>query len=78
MLKLRAPLSADDLVIAHADGSIVQAIYVSQHWARTIRKPLAIRIFRTKRDSSSQIISGVNVEATTRIELVYTVLQTVA
>jgi hypothetical protein len=49
MLKLRAPLSADDLVTAHADGSIVQAIYVSQHWARTILKSLAIRIFRKER-----------------------------
>jgi integrase len=38
MLKLGAPLSADDLVLAHADGSVFQPIYVSQHWARTIRK----------------------------------------
>ena len=38
MLKLGEPLSADDLVVAHADGSVVQPIYISQHWARTIRK----------------------------------------
>jgi integrase len=38
MLKLGQALSDDDLVIAHADGSIVQPIYISQHWARTIRK----------------------------------------
>jgi integrase len=38
MLKLGVRLSDDDLVIAHADGSIIQPIYVSQHWARTIRK----------------------------------------
>ena len=37
LLKLGARLSDDDLVIAHADGSIVQPIYISQHWARTIR-----------------------------------------
>jgi hypothetical protein len=38
MLKLGEPLSGDDLVVAHADGSVVQPIYISQHWARTIRK----------------------------------------
>ena len=31
-------LSDDDLVMAHADGSVVQPIYISQQWARTIRK----------------------------------------
>jgi integrase len=38
MLKLGVRLSDDDMVIAHADGSLIQPIYVSQHWARTIRK----------------------------------------
>src|ERR1700726_1600593 len=38
MLKLGIRLSDDDLVITHADGSIVQPIYVSQLWARTVRK----------------------------------------
>ena len=38
MLKLGIRLSDDDLVISHADGSIVQPIYVSQLWARTVRK----------------------------------------
>jgi integrase len=38
LLRLGVRLSDDDLVIAHADGSIVQPIYISQHWARTIRK----------------------------------------
>jgi integrase len=30
-------LSDDHLVISHADGSVISPIYVSQHWARTIR-----------------------------------------
>jgi integrase len=38
MLKLGVRLSDDDLVISHADGSIVQPIYISQHWARIIQK----------------------------------------
>jgi integrase len=37
LLRLGVGLSDDDLVIAHADGSVVQPIYISQHWARTIR-----------------------------------------
>jgi len=37
ILRLGVGLSDDDLVIAHADGSIVQPIYISQLWARTIR-----------------------------------------
>ena len=37
LLRLGVGLSDDDLVIGHADGSIVQPIYISQHWARTIR-----------------------------------------
>ena len=37
LLRLGVGLSDDDLVIAQADGSIVQPIYISQHWARTIR-----------------------------------------
>ena len=42
MLQLGVGLSDDDLVIAHADGSIIQPIYVSQQWARSIAKtPLA-------------------------------------
>ena len=42
MLRLGVGLSDDHLVIAHADGSIVQPIYVSQQWARSIAKtPLA-------------------------------------
>jgi integrase len=38
LLRLGVGLSDDDLVIAHADGSVVQPIYISQHWSRTIRK----------------------------------------
>jgi integrase len=37
LLRLGKGLSDDDLVIAHADGSVVQPIYISQHWARTIK-----------------------------------------
>jgi integrase len=44
MLKLGAPLSDDDMVVAHADGSVVQPIYISQHWARTIRKTELARL----------------------------------
>ena len=39
LLKLGIAVSDDDLVISHADGSIVPPIYISQQWARTIRKP---------------------------------------
>jgi integrase len=38
MLKLGVGLSDDDLVIAHPDGSLIQPIYISQYWARIIRK----------------------------------------
>jgi hypothetical protein len=38
MLKLGVGLSDDDLVIAHPDGSLIQPIYISQNWARIIRK----------------------------------------
>jgi integrase len=42
LLRLGVGLSDDDLVLGQADGSIVSPIYISQHWARTIRKtPLA-------------------------------------
>jgi integrase len=37
LLRLGERLSDDHLVISHADGSIVSPIYISQHWARTIR-----------------------------------------
>jgi integrase len=37
LLRLGVRLSNDDLVISHADGSVISPIYVSQHWARTIR-----------------------------------------
>ena len=36
LLKLGVRLSDDDLVIAHADGSLVTPIYISQLWARKI------------------------------------------
>lgn len=38
LLKLGQGLSEDDLVLGHPDGSLVKPIYVSQHWARLIRK----------------------------------------
>lgn len=38
LLRLGIALSDDDLVVARADGSIVPPIYISQQWARTIRK----------------------------------------
>jgi integrase len=36
LLKLGVRLSDDDMVIGHADGSIVSPIYISQLWARKI------------------------------------------
>ena len=44
LLRLGVGLSDDDLVIAHADGSIVQPIYVSQQWARLIAKTSLARL----------------------------------
>jgi integrase len=38
LLKLGVRLSDDDLVIAHADGSIVAPIYISQLWPRIISR----------------------------------------
>ena len=38
LLRLGVGLSDDDLVIGHADGTIVSPIYISQLWARTIKK----------------------------------------
>jgi integrase len=38
LLRLGVRLSDDDLVIAHADGSVISPIYISQRWARTIKK----------------------------------------
>jgi integrase len=38
LLKLGIAVSDDDLVISHADRSIVPPIYISQQWTRTIRK----------------------------------------
>ncbi|MCP1931804.1 tyrosine-type recombinase/integrase [Bradyrhizobium elkanii] len=43
-LKLGIGLPDDALVIAHADGSIVQPIYVSQQWARLIAKTSLARL----------------------------------
>jgi integrase len=37
LLRLGVALSEDHLVIGHADGSVVPPIYISQHWARTIK-----------------------------------------
>jgi len=38
LLKLGVGLSDDDLVLGHEDGSIISPIYISQLWARKIRK----------------------------------------
>lgn len=38
MFRLGLKLSDDATVIAHADGSMVQPIWLSQHWARAIAK----------------------------------------
>ena len=44
LMRLGVGLSDDDLVIAHADGSIVQPIYVSQQWSRLIAKTALARL----------------------------------
>jgi len=44
LLKLGVGLSDDDLVLGHADGSIMSPIYISQLWARTIAKTKLARL----------------------------------
>jgi integrase len=44
MLRLGVRLSDDDLVIAHADGSIVAPIYISQLWGRVIKRTKLARL----------------------------------
>jgi integrase len=44
MLRLGVRLSDDDLVLGHADGSMVTPIYISQLWARTIAKTRLARL----------------------------------
>jgi integrase len=44
LLKLGVRLSDDDLVIGHADGSMVSPIYISQLWARKIAKTRLARL----------------------------------
>jgi integrase len=44
LLKLGVGLSDDDLVLGHPDGSIVSPIYISQLWARTIKKTRLTRL----------------------------------
>ncbi|MHC2241110.1 site-specific integrase [Bradyrhizobium elkanii] len=44
LLKLGTRLSDDDLVIAHADGTVVPPIYISQQWPRQVAKTKLARI----------------------------------
>jgi integrase len=44
LLRLGVSLSDDHLVIAHADGSIVPPIHVSQQWSRSIAKTRLARL----------------------------------
>jgi integrase len=44
LLRLGVGLSDDDLVLGHADGSIVSPIYISQLWARSIKKTRLARL----------------------------------
>jgi integrase len=44
LLRLGVRLSDDDLVIGHADGSMMTPIYISQLWARTIAKTGLVRL----------------------------------
>jgi integrase len=60
LLRLGVGLSDDDLVIAHADGSVVQPIYISQHWARTIRstKLAHLRFHDLRHTHATHLLSG--------------------
>jgi integrase len=63
LLKLGTRLSEDDLVVTHADGSIMQPIYISQQWARLIAKtPLARLRFHDLRHAHAThlLASGVH------------------
>lgn len=44
LLKLGTRLSDDDLVLGHADGSMISPIYISQQWARRVAKTKLARI----------------------------------
>jgi integrase len=44
LLRLGIRLSDDDLVIGHADGSMMTPIYISQLWARTIKTTRLARL----------------------------------
>src|SRR5205823_11389816 len=44
LLRLGIRLSDDDLVIGHADGSMMTPIYISQQWARKIAKTRLARL----------------------------------
>jgi integrase len=44
LLRLGVGLADDDLVIAHADGSVISPIYISQYWARAIKRTRLARL----------------------------------
>ena len=60
MLRLGVSVGDADLVLAHADGSIVQPIYVSQHWARTIggTKLAKLRFHDLRHAHATQMLSS--------------------
>src|SRR5258708_2055232 len=59
-LRLGKPLSDNDLVIGHADGSMMTPIYISQQWARKMAKtPLKrIRFHDLRHSHATQMLSS--------------------
>jgi integrase len=60
LLRLGVGLSDDDLVISHADGSVISPIYISQHWARTIRttKLAHLRFHDLRHAHATHLLAG--------------------
>jgi integrase len=60
LLRLGVGLSDEDRVVRHADGSIVSPIYISQLWARTVRraKLKRIRFHDLRHTHATHLLSG--------------------
>jgi integrase len=60
LLKLGVRLTDDDLVIGHADGSIMSPMYVSQTWGRKIKKSglKRIRFHDLRHSHATQMLSN--------------------
>jgi integrase len=60
LLKLGVRLTDDDLVVGHADGSIMTPMYVSQTWGRKIKKSglKCIRFHDLRHSHATQMLSN--------------------